>query len=172
MRAQFSNLASFTPVLYALIASPAMADTMSAQEFAQQASTMGQFQISSSQLAIEKSEDARIKKLAQTLLADHNLSINALKAALPSSTVNPNAITADLDIAHQGNLDNLRQTTPKAFDNAFLDIQEDAHENMIDLFKDYAENGTDTTLKNYAQNQLPTLRTHLQTVETLDDLND
>lgn len=172
MRAHLYRLARFSPALGVLIISPVMADTLTAQEFAQKASTMAQFQISSNQLAIEKTKDDHVKKLAQTLLADHTVSANALKAALMSSTVNPNAITADLDIAHQGNLDNLRQVSPETFDKFYLDTQEDAHENMIDLFKDYAENGTDTTLKHYASTQLPKLETHLQTIETREDLKD
>jgi putative membrane protein len=173
MRLQFSHLASFTPVMCSIfLASPVLADALSPQEFAQKASIVSQFEISAGQLAMEKTQDDSIKKLAQQLVADHTLSTNALKAALLSSTVNPNAITPDLDKAYQGNLDNLRKVSPEKFDDEFLDVQEDAHENTISIFEDYAQNGSDTTLKNFASNQLPKLKSHLQTIQDLDDKRD
>lgn len=157
------------PVLCVLASAPAMANPPTAQEFAQKAAASSQFEISSSQIAVEKSQNDDVKKLAQQMIADHTQASNTLKAALPASSVNPGSVSETVDKVHQEKLDQLRQADAADFDEDYLDIQEDAHEDAISLFKDYSKNGTDKALQTFATNTLPTLEQHLKHVEEVDE---
>ncbi|HEY1095695.1 MAG TPA: DUF4142 domain-containing protein [Alphaproteobacteria bacterium] len=157
------------PVLCVLASGPAFANPPTAAEFAQKAAIGGQFEISSSQLAVEKSQNDDVKKFAQQIIADHTQASNTLKATLPASSVKPDVVTEALDKAHQDKLDTLRQASAEDFDEDYIDIQEDAHEDTINLFKDYAKNGTDKALQTYAKNTLPTLEEHLKHARALDE---
>ena len=67
-------------------------------------------------------------------------------------------------------INDLNETDGDAdFDADFMALQVDAHNDAIDLFKDYAQDGDIAQLKSFASNTLPTLEEHKTKAETLNE---
>lgn len=156
--------------LSVLLATPSVAaDFKSSDDFAGQATIGNMFEIKTSQLALERSQNPDIRAFAEKIIADHTKAGADLKAALASSKIDTKVLPTKLDDKHQRVYDELVNTPADKFDTAYVDVQDDAHEETIALFKSYTNTGDSTSLKQFAQNTLPTLKVHAQHVDKLDD---
>jgi putative membrane protein len=149
----------------ALAPSPALAQAPKASlgqaEFARMAASGDMFEIESSKLALSKAEDPQIKQFAQKLIDDHMASSKKLMSVADQKP------PAMLDRKHAVMLEKLKAASGKAFTQAFVSMQVQAHKEAIDLFERYSKQGDDAKLKAFATQTLPTLRAHLQDVERL-----
>jgi len=140
----------------------------SAGDFVKKASIGNEFEIESSRLALEKSQNANVKQFAQMMIDDHSKAGDQLKATLPSSSVNAAMVPNALDAKHRKLLDKLKDAPAgKKFDKKYISEQTDAHKETVKLFRDYAKNGDDGALKGFASQTLPTLESHLQHVKQI-----
>lgn len=137
------------------------------QSFANTAASSDAFEIATSQLALTASQDAKIKKFAEQMVTAHTESTGKLKAAAVGLTP---AVTPDptLTPEQQGKLDMLRTKTGKDFDDAYADIQEDAHEKALAALKDYAATGAVPAFKSFANEMVPKVTAHLNMAKGLD----
>lgn len=140
----------------------------STQEFVTKAAIANQFEIESSKVAVSRAQNAEVKKLAQQMITDHTKAGNEFKAALAKSNSGAKAPTG-LDEKHAEIVKDLKETKADDFDAAYLDVQEDAHDDAIALFEDYSKNGDNAALKEFAAKTLPTLKKHEEHVTHLDD---
>ena len=53
------------------------------------------------------------------------------------------------------------------FDAAYAKAQLDAHEAAVELFENYASNGENKALQNFAVQTLPTLHGHLEAIKDI-----
>jgi len=132
----------------------------SSQDFVQKATIGGLFEVQTSQLALQRSQNDSVKAFAQKMIDDHTKANNDLQALLPSTTVDPKSINQALDPPHQKMLDKLTAASDKDFDGLYIHLQKKAHHEAIDLFSDYAKSGDDATLKTFAAQTLPELQNH------------
>lgn len=140
--------------------------TQSPQEFADKAAISNAFEIETSKLAVKTSKNQAVLAFANSMIADHGKAGAAFKAAVGKAAgVTPP--TDKLDEDHQKKLDDLKTKTGEDFDEAYIDMQQDAHNKAVDLFDNYANNGTDPALKAFAAETLPTLKAHKDTVDKL-----
>ncbi len=153
-------------ILGTLAATAAYANSISTQDFVTKASIANQFEIDSSKLALNKSQNSDVKSFAERMVDDHTKTGDKLKEVLKSS--DSNAKPADkLDDKHQKLLDKLESTSGEAFDRQYIDIQTDAHKEAVSLFTDYSRHGKDKPLKDFVSETLPTLKDHLKHVQNL-----
>src|SRR4029079_1187215 len=119
----------------------------------------------SSQLAEQKSQDQQIKQFAQRMIQEHTKASNELKsAAQEAKNVQlPNA----LDQEHKEKLQQLQQANGRQFDQLYAQVQLQGHQKAVGLFQNYAQNGDNPQLKQFAQKTLPVLQHHLQMAENL-----
>ena len=144
----------------------AHADTISAQDFVTKVSVSDKFEVSSSKLALDKSQNADVKAFAQKMVTDHTKTTKKLEATLKKS--DSKATPADeLDSEHQAMLDALTAKNGTDFDKLYVADQTDAHKQAVDLFSNYADNGSDKALKGFAKDTLPALKGHLKHAESL-----
>ena len=147
-----------------LIAITAYAKGITAQDFVTKASIANKFEIDSSNLALEKSQNSDVKTLAQIMVDDHTKTGEKLKDVLASS--DSDAKPADeLDSKHQQLLDKLKSLSGPAFDKEYISVQTDAHKEAVSLFTDYSKSGKEKALKAFAGETLPTLKSHLKHVQ-------
>jgi putative membrane protein len=139
---------------------------MSAENFVRKASIANEFEIESSKLALEKSENNDIKSFAQKMVDDHTKTGNKLKDVLQSSQ-SPLVPVDKLDDAHQEQLDKLEASAGKSFDRRYIALQTDAHKDAVQLFDGYSLHGKDKALKDFAAETLPALQNHLKHVKEL-----
>lgn len=160
MRIRYLLLAAtFISLAFTATASMAAGKSISDQDFVTKASIANKFEIDSSNIALEKSNNSSVKEFAQRMVDDHTKTADDMEKALQSSKSNVKA-AENLDDEHQKLIDQLQSATASDFDNKYLTMQRDAHKKAIMLFNNYSQNGQDNTLKGFAENTLPVLRDH------------
>lgn len=136
------------------------------QDFVQEAAASDMFEIESSKLAVERGDEAT-KAFAQQMITEHEKTSSELKKMvgdLKLSNPPANAMSS----AQQGMLDELKELQGADFNEEYHDQQVTAHENAVDLFKRYGEEGETPELKAWAAKTLPALQHHLEMAQTLD----
>ena len=153
------------PLLFAIFAAFALpfaahAATMSDGDFVEQATMGGLFEIQSSQLALNKAQDAKAKEFAQKMIDDHTKINDELKSKLPNTGAKDVVLPTNLDAKHSALLTQLQSATPENFDSLYEKVQVDGHNEAVKLFKGYLRHGKDATLKSFAGENLSTLKMH------------
>lgn len=136
-------------------------------DFILQASASDMFEIESSKLALQKGDEAT-KAFAQQMITDHEKTSAELKALLAGGKVQGNPVTA-LTEDHKEEVDELAKLEGAEFNEEYIDDQVEAHEDAVDLFKRYAEEGENAELKAWAAKTLPVLEHHYKMAQDLDN---
>jgi putative membrane protein len=139
---------------------PAMPD---AQSFAEMAASSNLFEIESSQLALEMS-DQDVLAVAEMMVQDHTLAGDNMMAAAKSDGV---AVPTAMIEKHQSQLDQLQTAEEGAFDEAYLALQVAAHDDGVALFDGFSTQGEESALRNFAAETLPKLLQHQTLVHEL-----
>jgi putative membrane protein len=134
----------------------------SAADFVNKAAASNLFEIQSSQLALQKSQNNRVREFAQRMVQDHTAAGDRLKAAAQAQNVRDN-----LDQQHASALQQLQGASGADFDRRYVQHQLTGHEETVGLFDHFAQNGDHPQLKQFAQQTLPSLREHLQMAQQL-----
>jgi putative membrane protein len=132
------------------------------KNFFEQAARAGQKEVDISQQALVHLTAPDVRNFAQMIVADHtkaNQELSALAArkgvALPAN---------DFKAAQKW------ARNDKDVDDEYLATMKDDHQDAIDLFEKAAKSD-DPDVAAFAQNKLPTLRHHLETVKQLQKVN-
>jgi putative membrane protein len=136
------------------------------QQFAEKAAVANLFEIETSKLAVKTSKNKDVLAFANKMITDHTKAGTAFKAAVGKAS-GVTAPAEKLDDAHQSKLDDLKTKTGEDFDKAYIDAQQDAHDEAVSLFDSYANNGTDAALKAFAAETLPTLKAHEEHIDKM-----
>lgn len=150
--------------------SPADAETRAreAQEFVNAAGQANLVEIRTAEMALERAADPDVKAFAQKLIDDHTAAGEALRAAASAAALAPPPET--LDDFHMRRINDLNESDgDEDFDKDFMALQVDAHNDTIDLFRDYATDGDVTQLQSFASQTVATLETHKMTAETVKE---
>ena len=135
-------------------------------KFAVTAANGGMLEVAMGQLAVKKSQNARIKNFGSMLVTDHTKANNELKALAGNKNI---ALPASLSEEAQKHVDELAKKAGKDFDKDFISMMVDDHKNDISEFEKAADKVTDTDMKSFASGKLPTLRMHLDTAKAIHD---
>lgn len=134
------------------------------QEFVQQAAVGGLAEVAAGRLALQKSQNTRVKQFAQQMVTDHTAANAALqRLATPKGLTLP----AKPDAKHEAAVKDLAAKDGTKFDRAYMLAQVQDHLQVISVFQREAAQGGDTELKSWAQQTLPKLRHHLQMAEEI-----
>jgi putative membrane protein len=139
----------------------------STQDFVTEAGISDMFEIQSSKLALQKTNDDAIKAFASQMVTDHGKTTAEVESLVDSGKVNAKPPQA-LDDSHQSMLDKLKSLDGGDFRKQYLDDQVKGHKDAVDLFKRYGNNGQNADLKAFAQKTLPTIEHHLDMAQNLD----
>lgn len=140
------------------------------EQFITKANIGNQFEIDSSKLALDRSEDATVRAFAKSMIEDHTNAKKNMRAVLPTDT--PAGLGAQLDEAHEAKLEALRNTSEEGFDAAYVKIQQQAHDETVALFNQYAAKGDEADLKEFAAITLPTLKAHQAHIKSVKKSGD
>lgn len=141
---------------------PPLAPAPSAAEYVSRASSFDLFVIRSSELALARSRDRRLREFARQMVGTHNGTSSQLSFAgrrlnlLPSVTLRPE---------HDRMMRELAQSA--AFDRLYWSQQIGVHKQAIDLHSGYSRAGQSATLRPVAAAALPTERRHLAQLEAM-----
>jgi putative membrane protein len=136
------------------------------EDFVAKASMSDMFEIESSKLALERSDDAT-KMFAQHMIDGHEKTTAELKGLIDGGKVKATPASAMSD-DQKDNIEALKKLQGAAFTTQYHDDQVKAHEDAVDLFKRYAEEGDNADLKAWAAKTVPDLEHHLKMAQDLD----
>jgi putative membrane protein len=132
--------------------------------FASKAAISNMFEIQASQLALTSSTTPAVKTFAQKMIDDHTKAGKQMQQAAQSEKV---SVPTALDGAASQQLAKLKGLSGQQFDQAYLPMQLQAHEDAVALFQGYSTSGQAGALKDFAGKALPTLQMHLKMVQDL-----
>ena len=134
--------------------------------FLAQAGSANQWEIESSQLALQASTNPAVRNYANMLIADHTRLGLAVGAAAASAGLTPPPPA--LLPPQQAMLDQLRAAgSSPNFDLAYQQAQISAHQQAIQLMQNYATSGDVPALRTVASQAIPAMQMHLQQAQML-----
>lgn len=136
------------------------------EDFVKEVAASDMFEIESSKLAVERA-DGPTKTFAQQMVTDHEKTSAELKQLVESGKVTATlapAMTED----QQQMIDKLKGLQGTEFTEQYHSDQVSAHEDAVDLFKRYGEEGENPELKAWAAKTHPALEHHLKMAQDLD----
>lgn len=146
---------------------PMVQTTDDGSEFLTEAASGGMMQVELGKLALEKSQNAKVREFATMMVEQHTNANDELKQLAMSKNVSLPEVPLS---EHQDEINKLKEKSAADFDKAYVDMMVSDHKEDIDEFQDVAENNdADADIKTFANKILPTLKSHLQTIEQIKD---
>ena len=152
-------------LLSLVIAGPAFAQAMPADDYVKAAGASDLFERQSSQVVLQTTTNAKVRDFAKMMLTAHTKSTTDIKAAAMRSKVrvaSPQLMPAQVDMLAQ-----LRAQTGAARDATYLQQQKTAHAQTLILQRGYAANGKAAPLKMVAAKIVPVVQMHIEMLDTM-----
>lgn len=127
--------------------------------FAMTVAQNGMAEVALAKLALQKAQNADVKKFAQRVITDHTKVGQELKKIATAKNI---TLPAEVKPEQKETHDRFMKLSGAEFDREFMTLMVENHEKSITAFEAESNNGTDAELKAFAGNTLPTLREHLQ----------
>ena len=122
------------------------------------------YEIQAADIALERTQNARVRELAQMIKTDHTAASEALQRQARQAAPDV-AIPSSLDQRRQGLIDNLRSASAADFDRVWIDQQIAAHNEALTLHRGFADQ--DSPLAEHARSVVPKIEAHLRQAEAL-----
>ncbi len=164
MRAINAVLAAILLCLAPLQAASAQGEPSRRQEFARKMSMSNLFEMKAAALARQRAKGRAVLDFAERMLTDHTRAGKELAEAAEKDGVE---LSESPDKAGEEKLAALGALSGAAFDPAYLSSQVTAHEDALELLRNYAGEGEAGALKAFAEATYPTVRTHLIQVQSM-----
>jgi putative membrane protein len=116
------------------------------------------FEIKGGKIALEKSRDREVRKLARTLVKDHRKSLRETKALARSLGV---TVEAKPSPSQSWELSIVSSKSGTAFDRWYAKLEVKDHKQDISEAQEERHNGTNSRVRVSAREEIPVLRKHL-----------
>jgi putative membrane protein len=131
-------------------------------QFVVNVANAGMTEIQLGQLAQQKGTAKDVKMYGGMMVKDHTAATDKLKDVAAAKNI---TLPATVSPEMQKNIDDLGQKSGKDFDKAYISMMVDDHKKVIDMFQSEIKSGSDSTIRDFANNTLPTLQQHLAKAE-------
>jgi putative membrane protein len=148
--------------------SPSMAPAMMpvrAMDYARMAAASDLYEIQSSQIALQVSQNPEVRGFAQMLIDHHTHTTATLMAASRAAGMTPPPPMLDARKAQM--IQQLRASSGAQFDMAYVMQQVPAHQEALALHSDYAQRGDSPQLRGAAASAVPIVQQHLAQAQGL-----
>ncbi|MGG5820747.1 DUF4142 domain-containing protein [Falsiroseomonas sp. HW251] len=154
------------------LATPALAQTLlerltgtvGAGTFVEMATISDNFEITSSNLLLARSQHPQIRAFAEHMVQAHTQSSSELKA-IPEAVTR---LSTALDERHGDMLEALRRAEDvDRLNRLYVQMQVQAHEEAVELYETYARSGGVPSLQAFAQKYAPEISRHLAMARAL-----
>jgi putative membrane protein len=134
--------------------------------FLAQAGSANEWEIESSQLALQASQNPGVRNYANMIIADHTQLGQQVASAAAAARLTPPPPT--LLPPQQAMLDQLRAAgTGYSFDQTYQQAQIQAHQQAIQLMQNYSTGGDVPALRSVAASAIPVMQRHLALAQSL-----
>lgn len=124
----------------------------------------GMSEVQLSRIAVEKSTNAAVKDFANLMINDHTSANDQVMALAAKKNV---TLPSDVSEDNRKAADELMKKTGKNFDKEYVDIMVKDHEKAVTLFEKASTNVNDAEIVAFANNILPKLKSHLESIKTI-----
>jgi putative membrane protein len=132
--------------------------------FVMEAAAGGMEEVEMGNLAQQQATNQRVKDFGAMMVRDHSKANDELKSLASSRGI---TIPATLPAGKQKDLDNMKKMTGKSFDQHYVNMMVEDHQKDVAKFKKQSTSGKDEQLKTWAGQTLPTLQTHLDSIQAI-----
>jgi putative membrane protein len=132
-------------------------------DFYTKAAQGGMAEVELGKLALQKSQNAEVKKFAQTMITDHGKANSELKTLAAKKNV---TLPAEVSSSQKSMMEDLSKLSGAEFDKKYVEAMVEDHETDVELFEDNTDN-SDADIKAFATKTLPTLKSHLQMIKDI-----
>lgn len=147
------------PMAPSTVSTALMQMTMLDQQFARMAAHSDQFEIRSSQLALQKSSSPQVREYAQMMIQEHTQSTQLLTQLAAQRGL---TLPTEPSEFQQAVIDRLAQLSGAEFDRAYFEAQANGHIQTVGVFRSEVGQGQDSGLQQFAAQLLPTIENHYQ----------
>lgn len=152
------------------VAAAPMMDPMSplmAPGFMAAAASSDQFEIQSSQMALQMSRNPQVRQFAQTMIDHHSRTTAELTQIAQANGMAPPPPV--LMPAQQAALDRIRAAGPDGFEAAYKQEQIAGHSETLSTMRNYEAQGDNPALRGFASRTAPVVQQHLSMAQMLPD---
>ncbi len=132
--------------------------------FTKHAANDGVAEVKLGQLAMDKSSHAGIKKLAQRMVEDHSKANDELRSLAQGKQI---MLPPPADASPA--IDSLKNKHGAKFDRAWIDMIVKSHQKAVAMFTTEKRQAQDPDVRNFTNETLPVLNTHLEMAQKLQD---
>lgn len=144
---------------------PTPASTGAAMPYLQIAGESDVYEATSSQVAVQRSQNPRVRAFASMLIDHHTKTTNiTLTQAKAAGLAPPPAV---LGQGTRAQIDQLYAATPADFDRVYVGQQIPAHEQALAVQTAYAQTGDKAPLRSAAGGAIPIIKQHLEHARSL-----
>jgi len=157
---------SLAAAAFAMMLASSAYGAMAPQEFVNKAAVGGVFEVQSSETVLANAganASAAIRSFAEKMVTDHSAANEKLKGIAGQQNL---SVPAGLDQEHMAKLDELK-SADSAMASTYSKMQVQAHQEAIQLFESYAQQGDNSALVSFARATLPTLQMHREMANRL-----
>ena len=140
---------------------------LSAPGYMQMAASSDMFEIESSRMALQMSQNPAVRSFAQMMVNDHSRTTSEIMAAAQSMGMQPPP--PQMLPQHADMLNRLRAAAPGDFDRAYKAEQVMAHQEALTLHQNFAQGGDAPALRAVAARAVPIVQGHLTQAQNLPE---
>lgn len=134
------------------------------QSFITTAAEANLAEIETAKVVENKSTDSAVKNFANRMVTDHTQASQTL-ATLAEMT--GTKLPAEASASERRHKDELQKLSGAKLNETYLNDELQGHKQVISKFEQEIEHGRDESVKNYAEQTLPTLEDHIRIAEDL-----
>src|SRR5262245_5656006 len=127
------------------------------EKFVKEAAMGGLAEVEIGRLAAQKATSAEVKQFAQRMVDDHGKANAQLSTLASKKSIAP---PSELDGKEKKSLEKLSKASAEDFDRTYIKMMVDDHKKDVADFKKAASSATDSDVKAFASETLPTLEDH------------
>lgn len=134
-------------------------------DFMTKAAQGGMAEVEMGKLAASKAQSPEVKAFAQRMVADHTKANTELKALAAKMNV---TLPTDVDSAHKSMMADMSKLSGAGFDKEYVSMMVEDHEKDVAKFQKAADGNPNAEVKAFAAKTLPTLKSHLEQIKTIN----
>ena len=123
------------------------------------------YEIQAADIALERTQNAEVRQLAEMIKRDHTAASQNMRAAAQAAG---QTLPTELDQRRQGMLDNLRAASAEDFDRVYIEQQVAAHNEALTLHRGFADNTEHPELAAHARSVVEPIEMHLEMAQRLE----
>jgi putative membrane protein len=132
--------------------------------FVLEAAKGGMMEVEAGNLAQQNAASQRVKDFGAMMVRDHSAANNELKSLVSGRGIMlPDSLPADM----RKHMDAMKKMTGKAFDNHYVSMMLSDHKKDVSKFEKESKDAKDADIRNWAGKTLPTLKTHLDSIQAI-----